>query len=176
MRIKTDHNIHVHADQVVLSHTPYRQLAKRLGDRPVLISGRGNFHHVAREYGFTQSVSTEQLARACPDALPLSQQQPDDHDDGPCPIHDLGLGSEDKPFEAALLFNDPNDWYRDLQLFTDVALSGGVIGRDRALPGRSPVEVCFSHNDLLYATSFPTARFGLGAFAIALETLYEQVA
>ena len=47
-----------------------------------------------------------------------------DHDDGPCPIHDLGLGSEDKPFEAALLFNDPNDWYRDLQLFTDVALSG----------------------------------------------------
>lgn len=63
--------------QVVLSHTPYRQLVKHLGDRPVLISGRGNFHHVAREYGFTQSVTTAQLARALPDALPMSQQEAD---------------------------------------------------------------------------------------------------
>lgn len=39
-------------------------------------------------------------------------------------MHDLGLGSEEKPFEAAMLFNDPEDWYRDLQLFTDIALSG----------------------------------------------------
>ena len=62
--------------QVVLSHTPYRQLVKHLGNRPVLISGRGNFHHVAREYGFTQSVTTEQLARSIPDALPLSQHGP----------------------------------------------------------------------------------------------------
>lgn len=53
--------------------------------------------------------------------------------------------------------------------------TGGVIGRDRAPPGSRPVEVSFSHNDLLYATSFPTARFGLGAFAIALETLYQKV-
>ncbi len=37
------------------------------------------------------------------------------------------------------------------------------------------MEVSFSHNDLLYATSFPTARFGLGAFAIALKTLYQEV-
>ncbi len=61
----------------MLSHTPYRQLVKHLGDCPVLISGRGNFHHVAREYGFTHSVSTDQLARAFPDALPLSQQGPE---------------------------------------------------------------------------------------------------
>ncbi|KAK9831207.1 hypothetical protein WJX74_007420 [Apatococcus lobatus] len=168
-------NISVHSDQVVLSHTPYRKLVKHLGDKPVLISGRGNFHHVAREYGFTQCVSTTQLARALPDALPLSQQEPDDHEEGPCPVHDLGLGSEEKPFKAALLFNDPGDWYRDLQLFTDIALSGGVIGRERAPEGSKPVEVSFSHKDLLYATSFPTARFGMGAFAIALETLYQKV-
>ncbi len=47
-----------------------------------------------------------------------------DHDHGPCPIHDLGLGSEEKPFKAALIFNDPGDWYRDLQFFTDVVMSG----------------------------------------------------
>ena len=47
-----------------------------------------------------------------------------DQEDGPCPVHDLGLGSEEKPFQAALLFNDPGDWYQDLQLFTDIAVSG----------------------------------------------------
>lgn len=62
-------------------------------------------------------------------------------------------------------------------LFEAAALchAGGVIGRDRAPAGSKRVEVSFSHNDLLYATSFPTARFGMGAFAIALETLYQKV-
>ena len=65
-----------------------------------------------------------------------------DHEQGPCPVHDLGLGSEEKPFEAAMLFNDQEDWYRDLQLFTDIALSGraalGTLIRMRPRPGHGP--------------------------------------
>ena len=34
-------------------------------------------------------------------------------------------GSEQDPFKACLLFTDPSDWYRDLQLLTDVLTSGG---------------------------------------------------
>ena len=33
-------------------------------------------------------------------------------------------GTEDAPYEAVLVFSDPIDWYRDLQLITDVVMSG----------------------------------------------------
>ena len=40
------------------------------------------------------------------------------------PMADPSCGSEEAPFEAALVFTDPVDWYRDLQLLTDVIMSG----------------------------------------------------
>lgn len=40
---------------------------------------------------------------------------------------------------------------------------------------RASVPVYFSNPDLLWATDFPAPRFGQGAFAAALRTLYQQV-
>jgi len=37
---------------------------------------------------------------------------------------DPSCGTEDAPFKAVLVFSDPIDWYRDLQLITDVIMSG----------------------------------------------------
>ena len=56
--------------QVVLSHTPYRELAKTLGDKPVVISGRGA-SEVAKAYGFTKAVTTSQLSARYPTAVPF---------------------------------------------------------------------------------------------------------
>ncbi len=44
----------VSENQVVLSHTPMRDLVPRLGNAPVLISGMGDVLTIARSYGFTQ--------------------------------------------------------------------------------------------------------------------------
>lgn len=56
--------------QVVLSHTPYRELAKSLGDKPVVISGRGA-SEVAAAYGFKRAVTTAQLSAKYPTAVPF---------------------------------------------------------------------------------------------------------
>jgi len=64
--------------QVVLSHTPYRQLAKDLGDKPVVISGRGA-SEVAAAYGFKRAVTTSQLSARYPTAVPFC------HDPGVAP-------------------------------------------------------------------------------------------
>ena len=37
---------------------------------------------------------------------------------------DPSCGTEEAPFQAVLVFSDPVDWYRDLQLITDVVMSG----------------------------------------------------
>ena len=40
---------------------------------------------------------------------------------------DPSCGTKEAPFEAALVFTDPVDWYRDLQLLTDVIMSGQLL-------------------------------------------------
>lgn len=58
--------------QVVLSHTPYRELVPELGEVPVLIAGRGHVQDVARRYGFQRTITTRQLVRLHPDMVPFA--------------------------------------------------------------------------------------------------------
>lgn len=63
----------IHCLQVVLSHTPYRELAKTLGDKPVVISGKGA-SDVAAAYGFKRAVTTAQLSAQFPTAVPFCHE------------------------------------------------------------------------------------------------------
>jgi ribonucleotide monophosphatase NagD (HAD superfamily) len=63
--------VHVEESQVVLSHTPMRQLAARYAEEPVLVAGRGQVREVARHYGLRRVVTPEQLARAMPAVVPF---------------------------------------------------------------------------------------------------------
>ena len=56
--------------QVVLSHTPFRELAKDLCQKPIVIAGRGA-PEVATAYGFNKAVSTSQLSARFPTAVPF---------------------------------------------------------------------------------------------------------
>ena len=56
----------------MLSHTPFRPLAERLGSRPVLVSGRNETSAVAAAYGYHDFVTTVQLGAAYPHAVPFS--------------------------------------------------------------------------------------------------------
>ncbi|BDA43176.1 Haloacid dehalogenase-like hydrolase domain-containing 5 [Coccomyxa sp. Obi] len=164
--------------QVVLSHTPFRSLAKSLGSKPVLVAGVGQVVHVAREYGFKHILTTADIAHAMPKAVPFWKDSSGQGPPAPgeCPVMNLGLGSPKRPIEAILVFKDPGDWYLDLQIMTDVILGGGVLGRWKC-PGegdRVTVPVYFSNPDLLWATDYPAPRFGQGAFAAALRELYHQ--
>lgn len=42
-------------------------------------------------------------------------------------MSDPSCGTEEAPFQAVLVFSDPVDWYRDLQLITDVIMSGQLV-------------------------------------------------
>lgn len=47
-----------------------RELADVYGDRPVLVSGAGCVADVAEHYGFRKVLSTAELARHNPEAVP----------------------------------------------------------------------------------------------------------
>ncbi|GIM10257.1 hypothetical protein Vretimale_14057 [Volvox reticuliferus] len=70
--LSTRLGVRVTPEQVILSHTPMRDLVAELAQRPVLVSGRGDVLNVARSYGLQRVLHTRQLGRAMPAATPFS--------------------------------------------------------------------------------------------------------
>jgi len=167
--------VRVLGSQVVQAHTPMAGLATRYADQLVLLSGRGDLPGVAASYGFRRVVTTQQLAAAFPSAVPFTLQPDPPLSASECAVRAGGLAEEGAPVAAVLVMTDPADWARDLQLIVDVVSSRGTLNRAVATAqGDTPVPVYIGHADLLWANDFPRPRFGLGAFGIALEALYER--
>jgi hypothetical protein len=94
-----------------------------------------------------------------------------------CAMQTHSAATPHSPIKAILVFTDPDDWGRDLQLCCDVMLTGGVLPGLRPHPPNTDAHVpetpiYFSQDDLLWPNSYQLPRFGLGAFRRALETLY----
>ncbi|EFJ47060.1 hypothetical protein VOLCADRAFT_92466 [Volvox carteri f. nagariensis] len=70
--------VDVRPEQVILSHTPMRDLVPELAQQPVLVSGRGDVLEVARSYGFQRLLHTRDLGRAMPAATPFSTYPPNE--------------------------------------------------------------------------------------------------
>lgn len=92
----------------------------------------------------------------------------------PSRLDQVGAGTQENPFRAIMVLNDPADWYRDLQLLTDVILGRGVLGTMRP-EGSAALPVYFSNPDLVWANDFPTPRYGQGAFSTALIALIRRL-
>jgi len=166
-------DVNVDPGQVILSHTPFKQLVPRLHDKTVLLSGRHDLRVVAESYGFRKTVTTAELASLHPNAVPfargLLQEPPSNEATRSC-------GTEQNPIAAVLVFSDPSNWYIDLQLIYDVLTSGGVLGGPKCTAGEGQgVEIYFSNPDQLFSNEFPTNRFGQGSLAIALKALLTEV-
>eukprot|EP00892_Ulva_mutabilis_P008659 jgi/Ulvmu1/6165/UM028_0021.1 len=168
--------------QVIMAHTPMTELLPRFATESVLVCGRGESLQAAWNYGFSRALSPLQLAAALgPDAVPFSQiptpAEVAEQLGQPCPVQEYGAASADSPIRAIMVFTDPDDWSRDLQLCFDVIQHNGVlIGSAAHSPGTmgTGVAVYFGQDDLLWSNSFHAPRFGLGAFRRALSHLHME--
>jgi hypothetical protein len=73
------------------------------------------------------------------------------------------LNKEDK-IAAVMVFMDPLNWERDMQILCDVLRSDGSLYHVHDVSSPQTVALYMSCPDLLYSTDAPTPRFGSGAF------------
>ena len=59
-------------------------------------------------------------------------------------MSDPSCGTEEAPFQAVMVFSDPVDWYWDLQLITDVVMSGQLLHSQLFTKTHIMVESCHS--------------------------------
>jgi HAD superfamily hydrolase (TIGR01450 family) len=200
------------AEQVCLAHTPMRGLVPALRDRPVLLVGKHypKIKEIAASYGFRKAVTLEELHAAFPHMYPDIAPPPEAlelvntrHAAGESmwgcryqqmPKQEQGgaMSGAMSGFAAVLVFTDPIEWGRELQLVVDVlgAPDGLVAGADSSTnSGTSSggsnnnaggghavqcqdVALHMACSDFLYAAQWHQPRFGAGAFRMALEHLW----
>ncbi|CAI0411617.1 unnamed protein product [Linum tenue] len=148
----------------------------RYEDQLIVATGKGEPALVMSEYGFKNVLSLEDYASLFENIDPVSQykywatKKPMDRSDlsrnivPTCDIHS-------KSVKAVFVVSDPVDWGSDIQVICDILRSGGIVGHK----GGTQPPLYFAADDLEYQAAFPSERLGLGAFRIALESVFNRV-
>ncbi|KAA8496564.1 putative CDP-alcohol phosphatidyltransferase class-I family protein [Porphyridium purpureum] len=192
-------DIQVREEQIILSHTPMRNLAPKynaLKDKSVLCVGRRECARVAAYYGFERPISSEDLGFMYQSSTPLSQ-----YDEQKRRINsEQGIIGNDDAFAhvfapeylretanlgvaSIFVMHDSADWGRDIQLISDIVLTEESLPSrlvDPSVPvtpllGEQRVDVYFSNPDFIWPNEVQHPRYGQGAFRIALCAVYREL-
>ncbi|KAB2606785.1 hypothetical protein D8674_006502 [Pyrus ussuriensis x Pyrus communis] len=159
--------------QVLQGHTPFKQLVNRFENELIVAVGKGEPAAVMAEYGFKNVLSIDDYASCFDNIDPLAPykkwitKQVADQSRAVA-AKDLVLSQR---VQAAFVVSDSVDWSRDIQVLCDILRTGGLPGRGI---GHQP-QLYFAHDDLAYQAAFPSERFGMGAFRIALESIFNRI-
>ncbi|KAK2370903.1 hydrolase family protein / HAD-superfamily protein [Trifolium repens] len=167
--------LNVSPSQVLQGHSPFRQLANRFEDKLVVAAGKGEPASVMSEYGFKNVISIDEYASCFENIDPLApyKKWTTKLDAAKNPKFDQSAPRIDvfsERVQAAFIVSDPVDWSRDIQVLCDILKTGGLPGRN---VGMQP-HLYFANDDLEYQTKFPSERLGMGAFRIALESIFNR--
>ncbi|KAL0298632.1 UNVERIFIED_CONTAM: Haloacid dehalogenase-like hydrolase domain-containing 5 [Sesamum radiatum] len=189
------------ASQVVQGHSPFRTLLKRCHNgvmKPqftlkslavglsanlvkyenefIVATGKGEPAVVMSEYGFKRVISLEEYASQFKNIDPVAQYKRwTTNQELNCSRNSEKIVSShidcSQKVKAAFVVSDPVDWGRDIQVLCDILTSGGVLGEEN---GQQP-PLYFAADDLQYQAAFPSERLGMGAFRIALESVFNRI-
>uniref|UniRef100_A0A9I9DWX8 Hydrolase family protein / HAD-superfamily protein n=1 Tax=Cucumis melo TaxID=3656 RepID=A0A9I9DWX8_CUCME len=188
--------VNVLPSQVVQGHSSFKSLLNRMlltvpfylsfENELIIATGKGQPDLVMSEYGFKKVFSIGEYASFFENIDPVSQykswtskQAFDSNCDPHGSMRRQSVLSE--RVKAAFVVSDPVDWGRDIQnnlfltsmVLCDVLRSGGLPGHQNG--NLNQVPLYFAADDLEYQGAFPFKRLGIGAFKIALESIFERI-
>ncbi|KAL8052181.1 hypothetical protein ABFX02_06G196200 [Erythranthe guttata] len=168
--------VNILPSQVVQGHSPFRNLLKRYENEFIVATGKGEPAVVMSEYGFKKVVSLDEYATHFNNIDPVAQYKKwSTKQELNCTRNSEKTVSKhidySQKVKAAFVVSDPVDWGRDIQVLCDILTSGGVPGEENWHQPR----LYFAADDLQYQAAFPSERLGMGAFRIALESVFNRI-
>jgi HAD superfamily hydrolase (TIGR01456 family) len=157
----------INPDQLLLSHSPMRQLLPLYQNKLVLVVGRSKAltDVIMQSYGFEKWVWFEDFIATHPAILPMWEKR----------NLDVLYPYEGQPVAAVFYMHEPERGMDAVQLICDMLLSDGVVsnlGYTRA--PEQVVEIYFANPDLTYSAQFNQPRLTVGSFAQCIATFYKQ--
>ncbi|XP_073293345.1 mitochondrial hydrolase YKR070W-like isoform X1 [Primulina huaijiensis] len=162
--------------QVLLGHSPFRNLLNRFENEFIVATGKGEPAVVMSEYGFKRVVSLDEYASYFDNIDPVAQYKRwTTKHESECARNSEKIVSSSymlsTKVKAAFVVSDPVDWGRDIQVLCDILTSGGLPGQQN----EHQPPLYFAADDLEYQAAFPHERLGMGAFRIALENVFNRI-
>lgn len=148
----------------------------RFENELIIATGKGEPAVVMSEYGFKKVLSLDEYASYFENIDPVSQykmwtaKQESGNGSDPKKLVPKYNATSDR-VKAAFVVSDPVDWGRDIQVLCDILRYGGLPGRKNT---QQP-PLYFAADDLEYQAAFPFERLGMGAFRIALESVFNRI-
>ncbi|XP_053320782.1 haloacid dehalogenase-like hydrolase domain-containing 5 [Spea bombifrons] len=158
--------VEICADQIILSHSPLRMF-HQFHNKCVLFSGQGPVEEIAKDLGFNNIVTIDDLRTAFPllDMVDHSRR----------PKNPPPICSDFPTIEAVVLVGEPVRWETSLQLILDVLLSSGRPSEWLSQVPHPHIPILACNMDLVWMAEAKAPRFGHGTFLVCLETLYHKL-
>ncbi|KAG5566840.1 hypothetical protein RHGRI_002398 [Rhododendron griersonianum] len=180
--------VNILSSQVIQGHTPFKQLVKRWNlcwpvahltttfihrfEKELVIAvGKGEPAVVMSEYGFKNVLSIDDYASCFDNIDPLGHFKKWTTGNVSDQINTIRSSVCSQRVQAAFVVSDSIDWSRDIQVLCDILRTGGLPGSKIA---HQP-PLYFASDDLEYQAVFPSERLGMGAFRIALESIFNRI-
>ncbi|KAF7152035.1 hypothetical protein RHSIM_Rhsim01G0222900 [Rhododendron simsii] len=163
--------VNILSSQVIQGHTPFKQLVKRFEKELIIAVGKGEPAVVMSEYGFKNVLSIDDYASCFDNIDPLWHFKKWTTGNVSDQINTIRSSVCSQRVQAAFVVSDSIDWSRDIQVLCDILRTGGLPGSKIA---HQP-PLYFASDDLEYQAVFPSERLGMGAFRIALESIFNRI-
>ncbi|OMJ23276.1 putative CDP-alcohol phosphatidyltransferase class-I family protein [Smittium culicis] len=133
--------VQVNPNQIVLSHSPMRQLVNKYKNDNVLVIGGVNDRcaEIAKDYGFDNAISPSEIHKSQPNLWIFSKTDKNVKEN---------LDVLSRKFSAIFMFHDSYDYGRDLQISMDILRSKDAILNNKYCESKTQsVPVYFSNQD-----------------------------
>eukprot|EP00298_Acanthocystis_sp_HF-20_P008365 c17637_g1_i1.p1 GENE.c17637_g1_i1~~c17637_g1_i1.p1 ORF type:complete len:356 (-),score=138.97 c17637_g1_i1:23-1066(-) len=155
--------------QVILAHTPMKELVEKYHDKPIILIGEGGVSRVAEDYGFKKAMEIGDYWRSWPELLA-----------DPKIVNMLPPSSKGKQLfdpkeervQAIFSLSDSMFWKQDIQVLFDLLVTNGRPADKKFSEQQIPF-YC-SNGDFVYPDVFHHPRFAQGAFLECLNALYHR--
>ena len=167
------------SDEVVLCHSPMKDVLKKYKNGTMLICGAGKIKEVMMNYGYYNFITTKEYANMYPEMFPFffDLNRDPNHVSNIRTIVGQRLHRDMSKFpkiDAIVQITDITRWEINIQLFSDLLISNnGIPGTVLKANEPQKVDYHLACLDLLYMDKFPMPRFACGAAFYCLQNLFK---
>jgi len=174
-------NEKVRPDDMVLCHTPIREIAKDYKDEYVVVAGLGDVLSIALDYGFNKAITLDEYSALFPYLSRLSLMgKKREHVEMLAERARKRLGFSQNLFtppqvKALFMLSDPTMWEENLQITCDLLISkNGIPGTIRDKNEPQFVKFYMTNPDIVYADAFVLPRLAQGCYLICLDEIFKK--
>eukprot|EP01130_Rhizamoeba_saxonica_P006166 TRINITY_DN2446_c0_g1_i2.p1 TRINITY_DN2446_c0_g1~~TRINITY_DN2446_c0_g1_i2.p1 ORF type:complete len:297 (-),score=50.40 TRINITY_DN2446_c0_g1_i2:35-925(-) len=161
--------INVSPNQVITSHTPFKDVVPSLDpDTTVLLVNNNATHSetIANNYGIKNFITIQDYAQRIPLLCPWKEYN--------CNNYTLD-GSHIPIIGCVMILHEPLDWGESIQILVDVLSSNGRLHIDHYEETDDQLIPLFIANpDFHYSAKYENSRLTCNAFYTALDSIYHR--